>query len=318
MKRLLLPLLILSLAFTACEDDDVVQTTIAEGTYTHGYILNLNGFGEERDSILTANNVSTSDFVRMSTDSAWALSATEQVKLKSVRDGVTRPTTSTVLQKVIPIEDLSTYMNNKYGGTVGGFVCEAADVKQLVTMEQVYNGMRLDYEGTKFSATGAGYAVIRFCSPSVDKLYIPYAPELGGTQAHSWPNGGGGFTTSTLGNGGYPEWTFAGYFAPAEGAELYEVTPQGREILRSVYKDGRWQTYESIYYAAPQTKATTEVPTPLPLTAEYAGHTFYVRGEADGHYLLTTFTPGLIPGLHVVERGVYGIEVPVDQVIGNK
>lgn len=317
MKKLLL-LLLLPLAFTACDDDDVVQTTIAEGTFTRSYVQTLRGFGEERDSILTANNVSTTDFIRMSTDSAWSLSATEQVQLKSVRDGVTRPTTSTVLQKVIPLEDLSTYMNNKYGGTIGGFVCEAADVKNLATMEQIYNGMRLDYEGTKFSATGAGYAVIRFCSPSVDKLYIPYAPELGGTYAHSWPNGGGGFTTSTLGDGGYPEWTFAGYFAPAEGAELYEVTPQGRELLRSVYKDGRWQTYESIYYAEPQTKATTADAAPVPVTAEYQGHTFYVRGEADGKYLLTTFTPNLIPGLHVVERGVYGIEVPTSEVTNAK
>lgn len=289
------------------DDDDNGTTIVKEGELTRTLVQSLKGFGEKRDNLLANHAVSMTDFVRISTDSAWALSATDKQALKSIRDGVRCPDEHTLLQKVIPLEDISTYMNNKYGGTVGGFVCEAADVKNLVTMEQVYKGLRLDYSGTKFKADGAGYAVIRFYSSAASRMTIPYVEEMGGTQSHSWPTGGGGFTTSTLGDGGYPEWVCDGYNAPEEGAELYEVTPQGREILRSVYKSGRWQTHESSYYEVPQTRTTDK--TYCGVKAEYKGYTFDVRGKVDGIYHLTTTKFYPIPDLQVVEKGVWGIEV---------
>ena len=41
------------------------------------------------------------------------------------------------------------------------------------------------------------------------------------------------FTSSTLGNGGFPEYTFDSYYAPNQGGELYEVTPAGSENTQS-------------------------------------------------------------------------------------
>lgn len=300
----------------ACSDNDSLQSEefMPEGSYRREAILSLQGFGEEKDELLKRCNVSNDRFIFLSTAKAWELDEKGQIELKEVRDGVSKPDANTLLQKVIPIEDLSTYMNNKYGGTIGGFVSEAADVKNLSTMYDVYWGMRLDYNGTYFKEDGAGYAVIRFYSPKVDNMFIPYVEELGGTQEHAWPNGGGGFTTSTLGDGGYPEWCFNGYFAPMEGAELYEVTPQGREMLRSVYKEGRWQTYESDYY--PQSRM---VPAKVGRAFEgvwtaYQGHRFMVRGEEDGLYLLTTYESIDLPGSFTVERGMRGIRVKKDEV----
>lgn len=296
--------------FTACSDDDDDNngvTIIKEGELTRSFVQSLQGFGEKRDSLLTSHSVSETDFIRISTDSAWALSATDKQALKNVRDGIKHPDEHTLLQKVIPLEDISTYMNNVYGGTVGGYVCEAADVKNLTTMEQVYKGLRLDYSGTKFKADGAGYAVIRFYSSAASRMTIPYVEEMGGTLSHSWPTGGGGFTTSTLGNGGYPEWVCDGYNAPEEGAELYEVTPQGREILRSVYTSGRWQTYESPYYEQPQTRTAGEAYQNVKVI--YKGYSFDVRGKVGGKYHLTTTKLYPIDGLHVVEKGVWGLEI---------
>lgn len=297
-------------------DNDESATSIVEGNYTHQAIQSMNGFGEEKPDLLSRCQVDETTFIALSTDSAWALPADQRQKLTSVRDGVSKPDGNTLLQKIIPLSDLTTYMENKYGGTVGGFVAEAADVKNLFTMRDVYYGLRLDYEGTQFKPEGAGYAVIRFYSTETDKLNIPYSPELGGNQEHAWPNGGGGFTTSTLGKGGYPEWTFDSYYAPKEGAELYEVTPQGREILRSVYKDGRWQTYESEYYPLPETKASAMNPGKVynGVFASYKGYRFMVRGEADGQFLLATYAVYPIPGLSVLEKGVYGILVPTQEV----
>ena len=303
---------------TSCSDDDT--TTISEGTYTHKAIQSMKGFEEEKATILTRNKISEETFISLSTDSAWSLAPQQQALLIAVRDEVSKPDEQTLLQKIIPLEDISTYMNNIYGGTVGGFVAEAADVKSLATMYDVYWGLRLDYAGTKFSPTGAGYAVIRFYSDATARLKIPYSPELGGTQEHAWPNGGGGFTTSTLGTGGYPEWVTDGYSAPREGAELYEVTPAGREILRSVYRDGHWQTHESEYYPLPQARSTATIRNGIfnhqfiTTYGEYARHTFIVRGEVNGEYHLTTTEAIPLPGLHVVEKGIYGINVPKDQV----
>lgn len=302
---------------SGCEDDDD-PTLIVEGNHTRQAIQRMKGFGEEKQALLSECRMDEATFIALSTDSAWALPDDRRRHLKRVRDGVSRPDANTLLQKVIPLSDMTVYMENKYGGTVGGFVTEAADVKGLFTMQDIYYGLRLDYEGTQFRPDGAGYAVIRFYSAATDKLSIPYAPELGGNQEHAWPNGGGGFTTSTLGEGGYPEWTFNGYYAPDEGAELYEVTPLGREMLCSVYKDGRWQTHESTYYPAPKVKAPASKPgkSYQGVFASYKGYRFMVRGEADGRYLLASYTAYPLPDLFVLEKGVYAVWVPVRDVDG--
>ena len=299
---------VLSVGAGACTDEEK-DIPAEEGQYTQSYVSKLDGFPEEKASIWNTYGVSEQEFIRLSTDSAWALPKTDQQKLMNIRNDVSRPNEQTLLQKVIPLEDLTVYMDNVYGGTIGGFVCEAADVKSLKTMHDIYWGLRLDYAGTKFKENGAGYAVIRFYSESTASLNIPYVAELGGTQNHSWPNGGGGFITSTLGEGGYPEWTFNGYYAPKEGAELYEVTPLGKEILRSVYTAGRWQTYEGEEW----TTSRQYTATPLPRWCQYQGHTFMIRGEQEGVYQLATYQKLPFETLEVLEKGVYGIKVPVEK-----
>ena len=295
---------------TACTDESNDSPWVEEGQYTWSYVSGLDGFPEEKNTIWANHAVSEKDFIRLSTDSAWALPETDRQKLIGIREDVSRPDEKTLLQKVIPLEDLTVYMDNVYGGTIGGFVCEAADVKSLRTMHDIYWGLRLDYEGTKFKEKGEGYAVIRFHSEFTANLNIPYAMELGGTQPHSWPNGGGGFITSTLGEGGYPEWTFDGYYVPNEGAELYEVTPLGREILRSVYTGGRWQTYEG----EEPTDSRRAISVSLPRTCMYQGYTFMIRGERDGFYQLATYQRLPLEGLEILEKGVYGMEVAIDDI----
>lgn len=307
----LLTALLLCLATASCNDDKCGEPIIREGEYNRLFMTTLSGFPEQKNDILSELQLADTTFIRLSTDSAWSLSPVDRDRLVAIRSAVSRPSAGTLLQKVIPLEDIATYMNNVYGGTVGGFVCQAADVKSLSTMAEVYDGLRLDYDGTKFARDGAGYAVIRFYSEATAGLTIPYSPELGGTQPHEWPNGGGGFTTSKLGQGGYPEWVMTGYTAPCDGAELYEVTPEGREILRSVYSDGRWQTYESGYYPLPSTRSYRHTP-PSITYADYDGHTYLVRGLIDGSYHLRTFTP--TPQSRVIEKGVWGLEVPASEV----
>ena len=304
----------LSAGFIACDDDN--EEFKPEGQYRREMVLQLEGFGEEKADLLTQCHMDQSTFIELSTSPAWELTTDKQTALKEVRDGVSKPESRTLLQKVIPLSDVYIYMENVYGGTIGGFVCEAADVKQLITMYDVFWGMRLDYEGTNFHEEGAGYAVIRFYSDSINHLSIPYVEELGGTQPHQWPNGGGGFTTSTLGEGGYPEWTFDGYYAPKEGAELYEVTPQGRELLRATYTAGKWQTFESTNYPAPSQLRSSLSGTRSDVHfVDYAGHRFMVRGEDDTRYLLATYELLDLPGMFLLEKGIRALWVEKETIL---
>jgi len=341
-----------------CSKDEQTQNW-PEGQYNQSAMQKLSGFPEQRAELLVKATMSLNEFISFSTDSAWHLSEGDKLRLRELRDGVSFPTASTVIQKVIALEDVALYMNNTYGGTVGGFVSSAGDVKSLKTLSDVYYGMRLDYSGTKFLPDGAGYAVIRFTSNVTGNLSIPYCEEMGGTMAHAWPNTGGGFTASTLGDGGYPEYTFDSYYAPNQGGELYEVTPAGNEILRAQFFGSGWVTTEPKLKNAGDAEIPTQVENPvrngiyarakdgaiypaiafpggkwqiqsdkgtyfieidalvsISTFAIYKGVTFQIRGCDGENYYLATIDPTTQSNLslNVVEKGIYGITVPIQDV----
>jgi len=345
-------LLIVLFMFSGCnnpEDDNILWPA---GNFDKGYIQELNGFFDQKNTLLDAAGMSNQEFLSFSTDSAWSLSETNRNKLKQLRESIDEPGGTTLLQKVITLQDVATYMNNTYGGTIGGFVSVAADVKSLSTMHDVYFGLRLDYPGTKFLPEGAGYAVLRFTSSNTDKLNIPYCVEMGGTNAHAWPNTGGGFTSSTLGEGGTPEYTFSNYFAPNQGSELFEVTTLGNEILRATFEGTKWVTTE------PETRSATVWENPVkngyyglsgknyyPFLSypggktkiqlsegnvkEYKDTKYYISSQADylgktyrvwygdeDHYFLTVSGKGEagLPGFEVIEKNVFGKMVSISEI----
>lgn len=329
--------------FCSCDNEDDYIKWPA-GVYTKSQINKLNGFSEHRNSLLLNSGLSFSEFVSLSTDSAWSLNDIEKNKLLELRNAVMVPDKNTIIEKVIPLQDVATYMNNVYGGTIGGFVSSAADIKDLSTMEDIFWGLRLDYKGSKFLADGAGYSVIRFTSSFTDHLYIPFCNELGGTYPHSWPNTGGGFTSSTLGDGGYPEYCFDNYYIPDQGSEIYEVTPMGNEILRARFEGNKWITVEpedkkAILWINPLKNGlygkennnlyplmfTKEGVVNIVLSSneikeynkdlyyvttygEYKGYMIRVWGFDENHYLITTSDYDLykILNLDIIEKGIYG------------
>lgn len=344
-------LLLLFILGGACKKDKTCSVW-PDGTYNKSKIANLRGFAEQRPALLTTAGVSVAEFIRLSTDSAWHLIQADRTKLAQIRNGITAPVAATLMGKVIPLQDLATYMNNTYGGTVGGFVSVAADLKSLSTMHDVYWGLRLDYSGTKFLPDGAGYAVVRFTSSQTNHLTVPYCTEMGGSKVHAWPNTGGGFTSSTLGDGGIPEYTFDNFYAPDQGGEIYEITPLGNEILRSTYQINKWVSTEpaiksasqwvnpvrngeygllgkEIYSVLSLADGRKQILTAQGKPMDYTGDVFYVGtytdyqnfkmrvwGNDDKHYLLTTSDQQAILQLHlnVLEKGVYGTVVAIEAV----
>lgn len=78
-----------------------------------------------------------------------------------------------------------------------------------------------------------------FKTPSAKEFIIPGKELL---ESNGYPYTAHGFTSGNNGRLGVPEW-HAGvkkYVAIEEGAELWEVHSNGQEVLRAVYKKGRF------------------------------------------------------------------------------
>lgn len=299
-----------SMTMLSCSDSNTY--TVFDGKLNATYVAGLNGFPELKASLLEQHDMSEKEFIALSTAYAANLSDDKRTRLRLFRNDLMMPNRNTLLQKVISLSDVANYMENVYGGTIGGFISVAADMKQVRTMYDIYWGLRLDFTGSKFKEDGAGYAIIRFYPTETSTIIIPYSVEMGGKTEGEWPFGGGGFTTSTLGNGGYPEYKYSnGYYAPAEGAELYECTTNGNEILRSVFKSGRWTTAEGS-----TVKTRSDVQTVTPRMVTYRGRNLYLRGATtEGVHLFTSDTTTAKElGMEVYERGVYRIIVPASAI----
>jgi len=232
---------IATILLTSCKTSaPYTQPTGPATGFTKSTIKHQDGFFQHRRALLKQQGISRKDYIRLTTDSAWHLSPTDNQRLRTLRNSIPKPDSTTLFQKVFAIEKLPNFEQNNEKGVLSGFVAVAADVKKLRTSSDIFYGLRLDYEGTKFTPQIPQYAVARFYSNQTDHLRIPYCKEMGGKDEHSWPCGGGGFTTSTLGNGGFPEWVFDVAINPLEGSEIYVVTRDGKETLVLIYKSGKW------------------------------------------------------------------------------
>ncbi|MGL4518806.1 MAG: hypothetical protein ACRCUJ_03635 [Phocaeicola sp.] len=305
--------LFLPLLFGGCSSDSS-SYLVFNGELNKEYVGTLTGFGEQKTQLLEKFATSEQEFIGLSTAPAAELSAAKQAKLRAIRNDLSMPNTQTLLQQVIALSEIPTYMENVYDGKIGGFISVAADMKGVHSMKDVYWGLRLDYPGTPFKENGAGYGVIRFYTYYIDSIAIPFSPELGGETIEPWPFTGGGFTASTLGTGGYPEYIFKeGYYAPAEGAELYECTPNGNEILRSIFRGGRWSTHEGEV-------VTTRTPSASGVNGRYVGYQgfrLYLRGETSEGVHLFTFDEAIATqlGMEVYAKGEYRLIVPASSIV---
>ena len=110
----------------------------------------------------------------------------------------------------------------------------AQDVKQLKNYDDIYNSLRLDYVDSDFNpATDECVGVIRFKTPEIWKIDIPYNQAMGGNAVGGPPFTGNGFTAATNGQA-IPEFLCKDRVALNDG-ELYMVTKDGAEILVAVY-----------------------------------------------------------------------------------
>jgi len=197
--------------------------------------------------LLAEHNITETELHVLVMSNVNHLTDAEKVVLRSFRDAVPAPTNNTILQKVISIEDINNYLRDvdPYT-TIGGCIAKAEDVKHLSSASEIFDGLRLDYPGTKFGKN-VDYAVIRFKTNEASKLEIPYSNKISDTENGksfiSYPQTGNGFTSARDGSL-IPEYEASGYMEPQHGAELYKVV-NGEETLIGVY-DGTLERFKKI------------------------------------------------------------------------
>ncbi len=207
----------------------------SKATYNHDRLQKLEGgFTDTIEAYAQEQGLTVEEFQALCEKAAADMTGEELAKMNAIRNRQIVPDENTLMQKVITTYDMNKYLSGEYK-TPKGFVSACADVKQYKTTQDMYYGLRLDYEGTYFKPEGESYAVIRFYATNIDQAVIPKSPANGGTVEDPYPFGGAGFTTGTNGRWGSPEWVMSEFTVLVDGAQLFEVSEDGTETLRGVY-----------------------------------------------------------------------------------
>ena len=91
------------------------------------------------------------------------------------------------------------------------------------------------YPNSAYNQNIDGYiGVVRFKTPDVSQIEIPYCSVMGGTTEAEQPFTGNGFIKSENGQL-IPEFKAKNYITLTDGSELYEVTGNGTWELIAVY-----------------------------------------------------------------------------------
>jgi hypothetical protein len=207
-------------------------------------ISSINGFSDNVASILSQRGLSLGEFklLQQKRYDPLIMSVDEIAHVDAIRSSIPLPNGTTVLQKVVPKNDIVKYTSGQYT-QIGGFVSTAKDAKHLNSFDDIYYGMRLDYTANgvqPFNLSDGSCGIIRY-KTSNPNLTVPKLP----TETGVLPYSGNGFTGGNSGRLGVPEWK-SPYNTPQDGAELWEVFSDGSEILRA-----RFSTVQNKFITIP-------------------------------------------------------------------
>ncbi len=215
--------------------DDIIKGAGKVG-FSKSVIQGMRSFIDDIGSTLSKHGLSLEKFNDLRLKSADKLTDNEIKAMKAVRESIPNLNNNSIMQKVLPKEDISKYLDGSYN-TVGGYVTRAQDVKQLNNYQDVFDSLRLDYKGTKFKPESDDVlGIIRFKTPEASKIKPPYCKEFGGDIKDGPPFTGNGFTSATNGQI-IPEYKCGDYLKLTQGSELYELTKDGKEVLKAVYDE---------------------------------------------------------------------------------
>lgn len=214
----------------------VVGNITTGSHFSEAFVNSLNGFSDNVSVLAAEKNITLAEFKVLEEKPASLLSNAERGIINGIRNEIPQLDGNTILQKVIPKQDISKYLSGQYT-QVRGYMTTAADGKHLDTYEDIFYGMRLDYPGTPFSIADGSCGVIRFKATNAGSAYIPKSSANEGSITDLFPFTGHGFTSGTNGRLGVPEWKMDDWALMKEGSELWEVSSNGVEVLKATYNE---------------------------------------------------------------------------------
>lgn len=153
-----------------------------------------------------------------------------------------------ILQKIIHREQADDRLAGGKGydpWVTAGSVSVARDTRDLTTPASIYDGLALEYEGTKFAPDDDAIIAMRFTVSRDTPVLVPDGPlaaSLGLNEGHDpnypYPFTGTGFTASH--DFTVPEYFLVGSVEMNQGAEMYRIRADGKEELLAVLQDRKW------------------------------------------------------------------------------
>ncbi|MDR0139294.1 hypothetical protein RFW18_16190 [Metabacillus idriensis] len=224
-------------------------------TVTHGMDTSFDyaklsqgkGFAAEIDSVLGEVGLTRDEFLELQPKHHSELTQVQLEKMRKVRDAVGPVDEDTVLQKVIDLGRVDSFLSGRET-TLSGCIARMDDVADVHMSDDVFYSLRLDYGDENYPtpfSPDEGYAVIRFTTDDYDKMKIPFAEELGSPNAAKpnefiqYPQTGHGFTAAENGRI-IPEFEtkYRDGAVPAVG-EIYEVKNGVEELVGIYVEDDR-------------------------------------------------------------------------------
>ena len=189
------------------------------------------------------------------------LSDDDLLKIKQINDTIPKPTNDTLMSKVITEKTYLNYITNgEYSDTIGNCLAKAEDLFDCKTYMDYYNKLGLNYfiDGKPGPYTTAEKMyIVRFTSGETESKVVR---NLGGTNdievsriknlykdcsdisffKQDDPFVGNGFTKTTSGELGKPEYNTIDYCRIKNGAAIYKLGRNGLEELVAVRIDDIW------------------------------------------------------------------------------
>ena len=183
-------------------------------------------------------------FLEMMQKTADQLTPAERVVIENIRNSIPLPTSQTMLQKVLNPNYVQGYYTGAYlgvnDGRISGCITTVEDASAMKTPQAIFNGLRLDYDGSPFSPMDEVVTAIRFTPDDPSKIIVPYAdsmphPSGGYVSNMTAPFTGHGFTSAQDGQI-IPEFYTSG-LSLTKGAVMVEIRKSGGVSVIAVYND---------------------------------------------------------------------------------
>lgn len=185
--------------------------------------------------------LSEPELIRLASKDPADLTPSEVNNLWTARQAVPHPTSSTEMQKVITSWHVDRYLNppeETDPSVVSGFIARRTDVEQLDTPRKLFDGLALDYPGTRYSPDDSVTYVVRFRTTEPESISVPHSESFGGDTIQAPPFTGSGFTKTKMGL--IPEWETKDELIIERGAQIYSISKTGREEIVAHFDGRNW------------------------------------------------------------------------------